>query len=174
MELFFFIILAIIFFGIFGDSKKQKSKLKASSILSPKNGSRSSQQSREDYPRDWKSYEDAERGQQSGMQDDVNYEAIYKLSKDRIGLARKAASEKLSDSLQSFDTTAKNTQTGGAHVAKQPPLVRDMNMSRKLFLSGGRGNTFGEREKKNFGVKTILGVMALAVTGIYLLGALSS
>lgn len=183
MEFLFFIILGIILLVIFGDNKKQKAKPKPSSvlspkqprpILSPKSGMRPLLQANENQQNVWKNYEAAEQGEQGGMQDDLDPTAFYKISKDRIDLARKAASEKLSDSLQSFETTAKNKQASGAYVAKQPPLVRDMNLSRKLFLSGGRSNIFGERQKKSLGIKTILSVVGLAVIGLYLLGALGS
>ena len=123
------------------------------------------------------------------MQDDLDPSALYKISKERVERARKAAASKLSYSglpttkdkskhsgsnLQSFETTAKNAQMQGGYVAKQPPLVRDMNVSRKLFLSGGRGNTFGERQKNVFGFKSIMGVVGLGVVAVYLIGALSS
>ena len=111
------------------------------------------------------------------MQDDVDPTELYKISKDRIDRARKIAAGKLSDSLQSFETTtktARNLRTSGVYVAKQPPLVRDMNLSRKLFLSGGRSTIFGERQKKSFGFKTILGLVGLAIIGLHMFGTLGS
>lgn len=181
MELLFFIILAIIFFGIFGDGEKHKSKQKRKSrsraALSPKAISGASGRADENYPRDWKNYEAAERSEHAGMQDDVDPTELYKISKDRIDRARKVAAGKLSDSLQSFETTtktARNLRSSGVYVAKQPPLVRDMNLSRKLFLSGGRSTIFGERQKKSFGFKTILGLVGLAIIGLHMFGALGS
>ena len=192
MELFFFIILAIIFFGIFGDGKKRKVKPQSSTVLSPAGVRETSQQNDNDYPRDWKNYEAAERGEQSGMQDDLDPSALFRMSKDRVEraqkLARKAAASKLSshasretasirkqaDNVQSFDTTAKSARNGSLPAAKQPPLVRDMNLSRSLFLSGGRGNIFGERQKKSFGLKSILGVLGLGVVGLYLVRVLGT
>lgn len=180
MEFFFFIVVAMIFFSSFGKRKKQKnnpntslfiSPKKATPVLSPKSVIQPFQPSNINHKSGWENYEAAERNEQAGMQDDLYPTEFYKVSKDRLNLARKAAAGKLSDSLQSFETTAKNARPSGAYVTKQPPLVRDMNLSRKLFLSGGSRNIFGERQKKSFGIKTILGVVGLTVIGLYMLGA---
>lgn len=190
MDFLIFLIAAIIFFSFFGGKKKKKTKRQPRPqpqrqprpVLSPRGVNQPVQWGSQSQPRIQKNYETVEQG----AQNDSDANALYKLSKERLDraqkLARKAAAAKLShkglpttgDDLQSFETTAKNTQMGSGHVAIQPPLVRDMNVSRKLFLSGGRGNTLGERQKKTFGLKAIFSVVGLGLTAFYLIGVLGA
>jgi len=53
----------------------------------------------------------------------------------------------------------------------QPPLVRDMNLQRRIFLSGAGNRIFGEREKTRGGTKTLLVFVVLGVLAAYILNA---
>lgn len=185
MELFFFMLFLFIVFGVMGGDKR---KAKAKSRLQNSQGGQGSSAT-DDFPSDWSRYEANERGE--GMQEDLDPSKLYEVSKARIeaaqqtarnvaasrlsytGLPKISPKKLLNDNVQRFETTAKNKKAKARDpfAMDQPPLIRDMNLARRLFLSGGRNNTFGEREKKSNG-KTLLGFVVLGVLAFYLAHAI--
>ena len=125
------------------------------------------------YPSSWKAYEQAERGE--GMQDDLDPSRLYEVSKARLESARKSAAQKLSYSGLPTTRSPRPKNKGRTLdvpdlLSKgQPPLVRDMNLQRRVFLSGGRNNTFGERQKSRFDTKTLLVLLVLGIVAAYIL-----
>lgn len=161
MEFFVFIVFLMIVFGILNGEKRAKANSAGQNTQDTSN---------------------TRGGQARGMQDDIDPRALYKVSKDRIEAARKSAAEKLVYKglptiipKATLIPKAKNKGrdiAGGLSLSKgQTPLIRDLNLQRRLFLSGGRNNTFGEREKKRLGGKTLLGFVVLGVVLFYLVNA---
>jgi len=173
VEFFVFILFLFLVFGLLGGEKKPKARKKTRALRA---GGRNEDKS-QDYPQSWKNYEAAERSE--GMQDDPDPSRLFDVSKAKLEKARAAAAGKLSyEGLPTAPSAPlKNKgRTIASHnpsAAHQPPLVRDMNLQRRIFLSGGRNTIFGERGKKGGGVKTLLGFAVLGAIALFLARAIS-
>lgn len=176
MEFFFFIVFLAVVFALIRGEKKTALKSMSSAVPTPEDVTDFANRRGESYPRDWKTYEEAEKG--AGMQEDLDPTALYRMTKARLNKVQTHAAEKLSyEGLPTVKgrKTPKTPQSLRLQRSlRQPPLMRDMNLSRKLFLSGGRGDVFGERQKKRFSSKTILGSLGLGVIALYLIRVLGA
>jgi hypothetical protein len=174
MEFLFFIFLLFIVFGLLGgeNRKKTKSRLRQMEQASDTRDIGGAG----DYPSSWRNYEATEANVNDGMQDDLDPSALFEVSKARLERAgrsaRKAAAAKIAyESLpkpSNMSSKTRKMETSITIDTKQPPLIRDMNLSRRRFLSGGRGHVFGERQKSGGGGKSLLSfiVLGLIVGGI--------
>ncbi len=175
MEIFALLIFIFLIFGLLGGEKKTKPETKTRRLNA---GGRANEGA--DYPSSWKNYEQAERGE--GMQDDLDPSQLYAVSKARLETAHKKAAQALS--YQGLPTVkmprAKNKgrsiKSGRDNMSAkfspgQPPLVRDMNLQRRIFISGAGHRIFGEREKTRGGTKTLLVFVVLSVLAAYILSA---
>ena len=180
MEFFIFMLFLFVVFGILGGEKKKKAKPGPTADWSQYDGDAASVSGRDD------SFENETEFEQSeGLS-----ETLFHLSKARAAKVNREAAAKLDyeglaqarrDSVQRFQTTAqtrraknktrrakKTKNQSGAAAADQAPLVRDMNMQRRLFLSGGSKNTFGERETKRGGGKSVFVFAVFGVLALYI------
>lgn len=176
MDFFLVIIFGIIALSFFsGGNKKKKSsytssksnkKSKSALYESSSPATAAMRQSRETSQGGaYKNNNQNQDQHQDGMQDDdFQFGQLYSLSKAKIEKARREAASKLEyeglpkfddnddEDVQSFQTTAKSYVS-----TKQPPLVRDMNFSRRRHLSS-------ERRSSLLNIKTIIGCVVLFVT----------
>lgn len=171
MEFFVFLVIILFIFALIGSEKKPKPAKVTRNLRAGGRGDASA----EGYPSSWQSYEEAERGE--GMQDDLDPSKLYEVSKARLETARKAAAKTLSykglptATLPRAKNKGRVIETSNSLSKGQPPLLRDMNLQRRIFLSGGRNNTFGERQKTRGGTKTLLVFSVLGVVAAYILRA---
>jgi len=169
MEFFVFLIFLLFVFGLLSGEKKAKPEKKTRLLRA---GGRDEGDS---YPESWKSYEQAERDE--GMQQDLDPSKLYEVSKARLDTARKKAAQKLSyQGLPTVKTPDRKNKGRRIDVdplspSGQPPLIRDMNLQRRIFLSGAGNRIFGEREKTRGGTKTLLVFVVLGVLAAYILNA---
>ena len=169
MEFLFFIFLLFIVFGLLGgeNRKKTKSRLRQMEQASDTRDIGGAG----DYPSSWKNYEATEANVNDGMQDDLDPSALFEVSKARLERAgrsaHKAAAAKIAyeglPKSANLSSKTRKMETSITIDTKQPPLIRDMNISRRLFLSGGRGHVFGERQKSGGGGKSLLSFIVLGL-----------